>query len=142
MLMALLLATAGWAADDSRESASFIKILEKLQSESTPDGIANAGTADSDVFYLGKSEYFSAEVTVTSTNAITYDLVLMYEDANGTFIVDPDGDIVSAHTQTFDFHTLSPDYTTRGLKIRVTNNDTSYIDAEVYLHRDSPARLK
>lgn len=129
-------------ADDYREPQPVIKILEKLQSESTPDGVANGGTADSDVFYLGRSEYFSVEALVSSTNAVTYDLLFLYEKPDGTFVADPDGDIVSAHTAGYDVHSLSPDYFARGFKIRLTNNDTSYIDAELYLHRDSPRRLK
>lgn len=137
LALAAILA-CGVYADDTRESQAIIKIL--TVDDTTWAG--SSGTVTTDEFFLGKSEFFSAEVAVTTTGTTTYDMILQYKKNDGSWVDDPDGDQVTAETDDWDVHTLAIDYFARAFRLKLTNDDTSYADVDVFLHRDSARRLK
>lgn len=135
LLVAILGLAPAAVAEDSRESVAQLVI------EDATSVLGSSATETTDEFFLGRSEYFSAEVLVSSGTP-NYDLILQFKKLDGTWVDDPDGDVATGATAAWDLHTLSPDYFTRALRLKITNDDGSAATFTVVLHRDSPRRLK
>jgi hypothetical protein len=135
ILAALLLVAPSFAQsspDSPRQSSNAFEALDVTDTSIAGSG----GTATSEQFYLGKSEYFSIETLVTTTGTANYDLIAQFKGMDGTWRDDPDGDIVTANSNAWDLVTLSLDYYTNPIRLKLTNDDTSYIDARIVVHRN------
>lgn len=103
--------------------------------------LATSGVATSDEFYLGKSEYFSVEMIASATGSVNYDLILQYEKADGSgWADDENGDLVTAGSDAWKIIDLTASYTTKKLRLKLTNDDSGALTAAGYLHRDAPRR--
>lgn len=98
--------------------------------------VASAATTTSDPFFLKDSENFAVEVDTESGTA-TYDLILQYRGSDGAWHDDPEGDIVSSETDSWDMHTITADYTVLPVRLKLTNDHGSSATFSLWVHQDN-----